>query len=106
MHAAYRAGTRGGSDKALPCGSSPQRIGSQLRQAGDGPGCALMVRNWESVERNGWRLFLAAGQRCTAGLADGQLVDDPELVGKTNSDLVEQALAAACGRLGRPFRRS
>jgi lipopolysaccharide kinase (Kdo/WaaP) family protein len=65
-----------------------------------------MVRNWESVERNGWRLFLAAGQRCTAGLANRQLVDDPELVGKTNSDLVDQALAAACGRLGRPFRRS
>jgi len=65
-----------------------------------------MVRNWKSLERDGWRLFLAAGQRCTAELANAQFVDDPELVGKTNVDLVEQALAAACGRLGRPFRRS
>lgn len=65
-----------------------------------------MVRNWESVERDGWRLFLAAGQRYTAKLANAQFVDDPELVGKTNADLVEQALAAPCGRLGRPFRRS
>jgi hypothetical protein len=65
-----------------------------------------MVRNWESVERDGWRLFLAAGQRGTAELANAQFVDHPELVGKTNADLVERALAAACGRLGRPFRRS
>ena len=65
-----------------------------------------MVRNWESVERDGWRLFFAAGQRYAAELANAQFVDDPELVGKTNADLVEQALAAACGRLGRPLRRS
>ena len=65
-----------------------------------------MVRNWESVERDGWRLFLAAGRRYTAKLANAQFVDDPVLVGKTNADLVEQALAAPCGRLGRPFRRS
>ena len=65
-----------------------------------------MVRNWENVERDGWRLFFAAGQRYTAELAKAQCVGDPELVGKTNADLVERALAAACGRLGRPFRRS
>ena len=65
-----------------------------------------MVRNWESVERDGWRLFFAAGQRHAAELANAQFVDDPELVGKTNAELVEQALAAACGRLGRPLRRS
>jgi lipopolysaccharide kinase (Kdo/WaaP) family protein len=65
-----------------------------------------MLQKWESVERDGWRLFFATGQRSAAELANAQFVDDPELVGKTNADLVEQALAAACGRLGRPFRRS
>lgn len=65
-----------------------------------------MVRNWESVERDGWRLFFAIGRRYGAELANAQFVDDPELVAKTNADLVEQSLAAACGRLGRPLRRS
>ena len=65
-----------------------------------------MVRTWESVERDGWRLFFAAGQRSAAELANARFVDDPEIVGKMNADLVEQTLAAACGRLGRPFRRS
>src|SRR5260370_35614380 len=106
MDAAHSARTCGGNDKARPCGLSPRRVASQMRQESGRPGCVLMVRNWESVERDGWRLFFAAGQRYAAELANAQVVDDPELVGKTNADLVEQALAAACGRLGRPLRRS
>jgi hypothetical protein len=65
-----------------------------------------MVRNCESVERDGWRLFFAAGQRYAAEPADARFVDSSRLAGNTNADLAERALAAACGRLGRPFRRS
>jgi hypothetical protein len=66
----------------------------------------LMVRNWESVERDGWHLFFATGQLHAPELANARFVDNPKPVDKMNADLVERALEAVCGRLGRPFRRS
>jgi len=67
-----------------------------------------MALHREGVERDGWRLFFVAALPRRAELANAQFVGqaDAELVRKAKAELLERVLAAGCGRLGRPFRRS